>query len=250
MTSATVDSVSERILQIEGSPNIRHIGGYATREGRSTSPNLVRAASLHRLEPVGLDRLREHGIRTVVDLRSKVERERDMTPALDGHGIAHVVAAVFEQEASPVGLASDTFVGYGAVYQRMMTIGRDAYRILFETIATSEGGLLFHCAAGKDRTGVAAMLMLELAGVDDETIIADYVVSAELLRPLLEQWLPRMAERGISREKGLQMMGSPRDAIETALTHMRSEYGSAAGYLHDLGFEGGEISQVKRRIVV
>lgn len=249
MTTATVDSVSERILHIEGSPNIRHIGGYATRDGRRTSTDLVRSASLHRLQPGGIAVLRDHGVRTVVDLRSKIERERDVTPSLEEHGIAHVFAPVFEQEASPVGLASEQFVGYGVVYQRMLTIGGDAYRALFQTIAQSEGGLLFHCAVGKDRTGVAAMLMLELAGVADEEIVADYAASAELLRPLLAAMLPRMAERGISAERGMAMMDSPREAIETTLAHLRAQYGSAAGYLHDLGFEGGEISAVKRRIV-
>ena len=248
MTTATLEPIALRIFDIEGSPNIRHLGGYETRDGRVTSADMVRAASLHRLNPEGVEHLRERGVRTVVDLRSKVERERDVTPELAPYGMAHVFAPVFEQEASPVGLATEDFVGYGVVYERMLRMGRAAYRTLFETIATTEGGLLFHCAVGKDRTGVAAALMLNLVGVADEVIVDDYRHSGELLRPLLAQWLPRMAERGISPERGRELMGSPVEAMESALQHLHSAYGSAEGYLREIGLDADVLATVRRRI--
>jgi protein-tyrosine phosphatase len=248
MTTATLHPLAHRIFPIEGSPNIRHIGGYQTHHGGVTSADMVRAASLHRLKPEGVEHLRERGVRTVVDLRSKVERERDVTPELAPYGIAHVFAPVFEQEASPVGLASEEFVGYGVVYERMLRMGRAAYLTLFETIAATEGGLLFHCAAGKDRTGVAAALMLNLVGVPDEVIVDDYRHSGDLLKPLLVEWLPRMAERGITQERAHSLMGSPMEAMESALQHLHTTYGSAEGYLRDIGLDDGALSTVRRRI--
>ena len=249
MTTATLAPITVRLFDIEGSPNIRHIGGYETRHGSVTKPDMVRAASLHRLKPNGVEHLHERGVRTVVDLRSKVERERDVTPDLAPYGIAHVFAPVFEQEASPVGLASEEFVGYGVVYERMLRMGRAAYRTLFETIAETEGGLLFHCAAGKDRTGVAAALMLNLVGVSDEVIVDDYRHSGELLKPLLVEWLPKMAERGITEERAHALMGSPVEAMESALKHLHTAYGSAEAYLREIGIDDGVLSKVRRRIV-
>ena len=248
MTVATLESITLRLFDIEGSPNIRHLGGYETRNGGVTSADMVRAASLHRLKPEGVEHLRERGVRTVVDLRSKVERERDVTPDLAPYGMAHVFAPVFEQEASPVGLATDAFVGYGVVYERMLRMGRAAYRTLFETIATTEGGLLFHCAVGKDRTGVAAALMLNLAGVPDEVIVEDYSHSGELLRPLFVEWLPRMAERGIPQERAEALMGSPAEAMESALQHLHSTYGSAEGYLLEIGLDNATLTAVRQRV--
>ncbi len=209
---------------------------------------MVRAASLHRLRADGLEHLRERGVRTVVDLRSKVERERDVTPELAPYGMAHVFAPVFEQEASPVGLATEEFVGYGVVYERMLRMGQAAYLTLFETIAETEGGLLFHCAAGKDRTGVAAALMLSLVGVADEVIVEDYRHSGDLLAPLLSEWLPRMAERGILPERGQALLASPAEAMESALLHMHSTYGSAEGYLREIGLDDGTLAAVRRRV--
>src|SRR6185295_4977286 len=136
----------------------------------------------------------------IVDLRSRVERERDVTPDTSWAGISTVAAAVFEQDASPVGTDSERFPGFATVYRRMLMSGRAAYRTLVETIARGDGSVLYHCAAGKDRTGVATALLLGLAGVSDEDIVADYARSAGLVAPMLKLWEPKMRERGVSPE--------------------------------------------------
>jgi protein-tyrosine phosphatase len=241
-------TITNRELRLDVAYNVRHIGGYRTHDGRTTSESVVRAASLHRLTDAGVRSLAETGVTTVVDLRSTVERERDVTPDLGGVGLKHVIAPVFEQDQSPVGLA-DEFPGYAVVYQRMLETGRKAYRTLFEVIGDSKGRVLFHCAAGKDRTGVAAALMLSLAGVGDETIVEDYALSGELLAPLMTEWLPRMAKRGIDESRAQQLMASPRGDMVSTLGHISAVYGSPAGYMESIGLSPESISALRARLV-
>ncbi len=241
--------MTSRELKLEVAHNVRHIGGYRTHGGRTTSDSIVRSAGLQGLTANGLRTLADAGIKAIVDLRSTVERGQNVTPDPTAFGIRHVFAAVFEQDQSPVGQSHEEFPGYAVVYQRMLETGREAYRTLFEVVASTQGGVLFHCAAGKDRTGVAAALMLGLAGVADETIVEDYAVSAALLEPMINAWLPRMAERGISEERGRQLMASPPADMEATLVHIETMYGSPAGYLESIGLSTETISAARARLV-
>ncbi|MBI2765015.1 MAG: tyrosine-protein phosphatase [Chloroflexi bacterium] len=236
-----------RDITLDTAFNVRHIGGYPTRHGGHTSRHLIRAASLHRLTEAGISSLREAGVRTVVDLRSQVERQDMATPDLSGAGIAHVVAAVFEQDASPVGLEAE-FPGFAQVYQRFLDTGAPAYRVLFETIAATEGGLLFHCAAGKDRTGVAAALLLEVAGVEHRHIVADFSRSAELLKPQLALWRGRMAERGIDEARAAALMASNAEDMAATLGYIGEQWGGAGGYLAGIGVTSLVLERVRKRM--
>ena len=241
-------TITNRELKLEVAHNVRHMAGYATRDGRTTSDAAVRSAGLHRLTEAGVGHLSDHGITAIVDLRSTVERERDATPSLAHTTIRHINSAVFEQDQSPVGQDAE-FPGYFVVYQRMLETGRDAYRTLFETISETEGRVLFHCAAGKDRTGVAAALMLSLAGVSDEDIVEDYALSGELLAPMFDEWLPRMKERGIDIDRARKLLASPREDMQNTLRHIETFYRGPAGYMDSIGLSAATISAVKARLV-
>jgi len=238
---------STRELAIEVAHNVRHLGGYATANGRVTNESSIRSASLHRLTSNGLGTLADAGVEVIVDLRSPVERERDVTPDAVTFGIRQVHAPVFEQDASPAGLGAE-FKGYGPVYISMLETGTSAYRVLFETIAETEGGVVFHCAAGKDRTGVAAALLLDLAGVDEATIVEDFAVSATLLQPLFSEWLPKMAERGIDEKKARGLMSSEPEYMAIFLAHLRERHGNAEGYLRRIGVDPAKVDAVRERI--
>lgn len=240
----------ERTITVEVAHNVRHLGGYARRDGgRTAAHDIFRSAGLHRLTEGGIAALREAGVRTIIDFRSDQEREREVTPDVEAFGIRALHAPVFQHhDASPTGLAQDEFPGYGYVYQRFLEIGRNAYRSFFQAVASSEGGVLFHCAAGKDRTGVAAALLLELADTHHDEIVADYTLTETLLQPLFDEWLPQMKERGISEERARKLMGAPKEAIETALATIREEHGGAESYMRSLGLSTTTISAVRARV--
>ena len=174
------------------------------------------------------------------------------TPNMEAHGVRHVFAPVFKSDAAPTSFAND-FQGYGPIYRRFLETGRDAYRTLFGVFAESEGGVLFHCAAGKDRTGVAAALLLDLAGVRDEDIVGDYSQSAGLLKDAFSDWKPtpeqqaRMGE--INDETRAKLLGSEPEYIQDTLGHIRATWGSTEGYLADLGLTRDELAAVRSRMV-
>ncbi|WBL36268.1 tyrosine-protein phosphatase [Tepidiforma flava] len=240
-------STLSRELRLEVAHNVRHLGGYRTGSGTVTTDVTIRSASLHRLTERGLEQLREQEVLTIVDFRSDVERERDVTPDTRRYGIRVVHAPVFQHDASPVGLANE-FPGFAAVYAMFPEMGMSAYRTLFETLAEAEGRVLFHCAAGKDRTGVAAALLLELAGVEDEAIIEDYTVTELLLAPLKDQWLPQMRERGYDEERAAALLAAPREDMEATLRHLRARFGSAEGYARAIGVSDTALSAVRARL--
>lgn len=237
-----------RELRLEIAYNVRHLGGYATVDGGQTNDEIIRSASLHRLTDSAFAELTDRRVRTIVDFRSEAERERDVTPDVARFGIRKVLAPVWDKDASPPGMANE-FPGYAAVYPLFLEAGTFAYRTLFETIADAEGAVLFHCAAGKDRTGIAAALLLEVAGVPDDQILEDYSRSAALLRPVLEEWLPRMNERGITEEHAMRLMASDSPDMASTLQVVRERWGSAEGYLREAGVTDDVIVAVRARIV-
>jgi protein-tyrosine phosphatase len=246
-----VIAFAERCVSLEVAHNVRHLGGYATRDGRRTRSDVIRAASLHRLADPGA--LVSLGVRTVVDLRSSKEREEMVTPDLASFGIRHEHAPVFEADGSPRAF-TEGFAGYAPIYEQFLDTGLDAYRKLFFSLAGSEGAFVFHCAAGKDRTGVAAALMLDLAGVADGDIIADYALSAGLLEPALREWEAAEEQREDARrtdpELRRKLMASDPEDMDATLTYLRSRWGSAEGYLSGLGLDDADIARVRARLTI
>ncbi len=238
----------ERIVPVEGVHNLRHMGGYQTRSGQETNADLLRAASLHRMTDGSSAELARLGVRTVVDFRSEGERKTLVTPELARHGIKQVAAAVFQSDASPVALEGE-FPGFAVVYETFLETGRGAYRSLAETIATTEGRLVFHCAAGKDRTGVAAALLLDLAGVDDADILTDYSLSCALLAPMLPEWMAGMAARGLDPSRAERILASEPEDMASLLGHLRERWGSAGGYFRDIGVSDDTLRAVRGRML-
>lgn len=239
-------TISTRELRLEVAHNVRHIGGYRGAIG-TTRDDIVRSAGLHRLTERGLAALVDSGISTIVDLRSSAERAEHATPDATTFGIRHLHTPVWETNASPSGLG-DGFKGYAPVYRAMLETGAPAYRSLFETIASSTDGVLFHCAAGKDRTGVAAALLLSLAGAPEADIVEDYALSEALLAPMFAEFAPRMAERGIDEAKAKALMASSPDAMADTLQHLHDRYGGAEGYMRIIGMSGAAIDELKGRL--
>ena len=252
VTTATIErDLTDRKIHLEIAHNVRHLGGHPTAAGHeTTATDLVRSGSLHELTESGLAALADLGVRLVVDFRSDIEHETYPTPDLASYDITVIEAPVVQADYSPGALARrDEYPGHAATYRQFLTEGGGAYRTLFETIATASGPVLFHCAVGKDRTGVAAALLLELAGVPDEHIVADYALSTTELEPIVEERMDRFEEYGISIETGRMMMAAPPRDMDLTLDFIRSRWGSVAGYLGALGLAPATIEAVRARML-
>jgi len=176
-----------RILPLPSACNFRDFGGYETRDGRRVRwGRLYRSGAMFQLSPSDLEQVRALGVRAVLDLRRADERQSLPNPSLG----AEVVERSWEEEgdASPLGGRSFTGSVDRAVVRRAM-IGmyedmplrlRSRLRGVFEGLRQAAGApVILHCMVGKDRTGLAAALVLSALGVARERVFEDYLLTNE-----------------------------------------------------------------------
>lgn len=172
-----------RRLEIEGSHNLRDLGGIESAGGRRIRSGLIfRSGSLERLTPAGVTDLLALGIGMIFDLRSAPERNHSPTHWLANHDVGRWQLDGNDTLGDPKPLLAQSLISAEKtrsmmrnVYQTLPAHHRESYAALFRALARSEHPILFHCSAGKDRTGVAAALLLALLGVGRAEIDADYL---------------------------------------------------------------------------
>ncbi|EGW32086.1 uncharacterized protein SPAPADRAFT_61167 [Spathaspora passalidarum NRRL Y-27907] len=208
-TSNVIGRVS-RWKEVEGVNNFRDIGGWrihsptfklrsdtVARESHAhlnyyVKPHVAfRCANISGLTPKGAETLQTLGIKAIFDLRSDGEVKQDGYPQnLEQYGIVRIHAPVFtNDDYSPQAIAlrytnlMTSWSTYIHVYEDMLELGTFAYKTVFEFIRDQNQPFVFHCTAGKDRTGILGMLILLLAGVDKNTIAREYELTTVGLRP-------------------------------------------------------------------
>src|SRR3954471_13812998 len=179
-----------RLLPLVGAFNFRDIGGYPAAGGRGTRwGGVVRSDTLQELSADDLAVLRELGLRTVVDLRTPTEVERDGRGPLQDEPIHYVNLSVLPEEAGEsVAAPAPDHDDVAARYLWYLETGAGALTTAMALVA--DGGnhpLVFHCMAGKDRTGVLSALLLSCVGVDGKAIVDDYVQTADTLHLILDR---------------------------------------------------------------
>ena len=246
---------ADRRIAFEGITNFRDLGGYRTRTGSAVRWGLVfRADALHGLSPADLAVYDRLGLRTVYDLRGDVEREERPNP------VPSRVLTVLGRPAdapAPERSVTGQSVADGETVLRDLYVGlidHAAIQIgeLFGGLA-GEGGLpaVFHCHAGKDRTGIVAALLLEALGVERETVLDDYELTARYrLRIHQEGTYQRLVDLGMSAEAAAGVLTAPRWAMQEALHHLDDRYGGVDRYLTGpAGMTVTALTQLRRVLV-
>lgn len=164
-----------RILTLGGAHNLRDLGGLRTVEERRIRTGRVFRSDYPLFAEKDAEVARHLGLRTVVDLRRGTEAALEC-PDWSSHGIAH------ERWPLTAGRESSWHAGYSSylIHRPESVVG--AVRAVMQP---TRHAVLFHCAAGKDRTGAVAALLLSVLGVSPDDIVADYVLSAASVRPVL-----------------------------------------------------------------
>lgn len=271
--------MQKRILDISGTLNFRDLGGYKTEDGRAVQWGCVyRSAQLDRLSEEGITQMAELGIKTVVDLRFSQESNKyptipaavpnaemlswDKEKAIDSNQQADDMQASWKgslESHDPQQVKEAMRVNYPQKLYSHAAI----YRKMLLRLSKSKTPLLFHCAAGKDRTGVAAAILLSLLGVSNQQIIDDYLLTQQQLQGRIEAWIAG----GATGEKGNQDFQNsldryPRHVLDpifsadesyilTLLEYIDVTYGSFQEYAKQhLGLGDDVIEQLKVHLLV
>lgn len=254
MTTET-NAAPPRHHPFEGIRNFRDLGGYPTEDGGMTRYGVIfRAATLVRLTPADRERMKLMGIGPVFDLRSHRERTRDGLPDLSDTGVAHEHTPVFpDSDVSPEQLALRYRIfsrDVSDAYMNMLTSGAATFRRIVEAVAVETRPVLFHCAGGKDRTGVLAALFLALAGVPAEQIVADYALTTTYLPRIAPERRQYYRETfGLSDAEVDAMTAAPPQAMERLLARLAAQYSSAEAYLLGTGVAVDTLQRVRERFV-
>lgn len=225
--------------------NVRELGGYAVDGGVTTYRRFIRSGGLEMLSIQDQRRLHDYGVRLVLDLRGdyEVEVARDKLTQMSDVRYMHV--PLFDLDLSDPALGPDEQqTSYRTLGYLTMLANHDAVRRIFSFFATARPDecVLFHCAAGMDRTGVTALLLLGLAGASRERIVADYLYSFDseraVDRVVFEQRKPQR------REVELRL-----EAIEAVLDRVVQGYGTYERYLLECGVTTDELDRVREHLL-
>jgi protein-tyrosine phosphatase len=184
-----------------------------------------------------------YGVTTVIDLRTTAELLKAPNPCADNAGPAYAHRPLID-DSMMVGLgeASDMSERY-----LWMLDGRpEAFRAIFETVAEADGGVVFHCFAGKDRTGMVAAMLLSLAGVPDDAIAADFAETDAQLALRYEEWIA--AEAPERRSEMREELRCPPDRILGVLDRLDQRWGGVHGYMEASGMSPAAIDRLSAKL--
>lgn len=243
----TTTSLDSRLLALAGADNARDLGGLPTTDGaRTRRGRLFRAALIPELLPEDVDLLVSGvGLRTVVDLRS-LEEAAAVPIAWHEHDIDRIHCPVYIGRARPVG---DARFDYAAGYLEYLTIDPEPVLRAVRTLIDIEAQpALFHCAAGKDRTGVVTALLLDVLGVPHETIAEDYALTLAALPSILRR-LSALPPYENLRTTTLEDHIPEAQTMRRFLRELHDELGGAAAWLRSRGVPGAALQAFRTEML-
>ena len=239
----------DRWVPLEGTVNFRDLGGYPTLDGRSTRwRSTYRADGLHALTDADIHELKARGLGTVIDLRTSGEIEVATMQA--DFADRWINIPLLLEVAKPDEFAKTPGL-LGSHYLEMIDEGQDRIKAIFEAILDSgPAAVVYHCSAGKDRTGIVSGLLLSHVGVDRETVIADYALSALAMDALRERLMARYPEAADSIAAANSMFEANPLTLEKTLAKVDADYGGATQYLHSCGLSPEQLQAITERTLI
>jgi protein-tyrosine phosphatase len=278
-----LSQLEKRVIHIDGTINFRDLGGYLSHDGRTIKwRQMFRSAQLNQLSEQGVKSLAALNMKTVIDLRfdeetSRYPTIRNAVPDATFFSWRDEITSARES-AKPDSKSSkmrrswrdsldsnDPAIVREAMrsnYPNKLYSHRGIYRRMLLRLIDGHGPLLFHCAAGKDRTGVAAALILSLLGVDDQQIIEDYLLTQSLIEGRMENLLAAGANveddfddfqsklAAQPKEMLKPIFDADRNYITTLLDYVAQTYEGFNRYAHEqLELTDADILQLQNQLL-
>ena len=243
--------------------NFRELGGIRVKDGRTVRRGLlIRSGGLHLFTEEELDLVRKYNIRAVMDLRAWFDWKKKPDPDIGGKRLLHegkVSAGGEKIDFSPRGFAQSGAEAEKQLarlrdYYIRMPFGNGAYRVMMKALLENEVPLLFHCTTGKDRTGIAAMVILYVLGAEDDVILSDYMLSNEYRKTAVEELLKpenlKDPEDENCRKLAMMRGGVIEEMGKAALFEMHRRYGSPLSYAEkEYGWDKKQLEEVRSRFL-
>jgi protein-tyrosine phosphatase len=238
-----------RQITIAGCYNLRDIGGYRTRDQRRTRwRTLLRSASLHRLTSESWITLRDHGVRTIIDLRRSSETANDGYRVDVALGLRYQHIPIFDDDRYE--LVDKPARNLDELYQLLLDHCGPQFAAILRAIAAQDSApALVHCAVGKDRTGLTIALALGVAGVDHATIADDYALSSALLGPLFDEFRAYALANSEDMQRLEAMLMSEHDTMLRTLAYLDTHYGGINAYLAQARMTEVELEKLRAILV-
>ncbi|MFF9506611.1 tyrosine-protein phosphatase [Streptomyces sp. NPDC014724] len=240
-----------RHIAFERLHNFRDMGGYRADGGRQVRwGRLYRSDSLGKLRDEDWDRFLGLGVRTVIDLRYDWEiAAKGRVPHAPGLRYHHlsIEHRPYDQAALGPGVETGRFLADR--YTEVAHDGVAELRRALDVIATEDSApAVFHCASGKDRTGLLAALVLSLLGVSEDDVVADFTLTELVTERLLADWRADHA----GQEPDWPGFGrAPADVMRLFLADLAATHGSVHGYATELlGVDGELVAALRRNLLV
>jgi protein-tyrosine phosphatase len=228
-------------LPLENILNCRDLGGYPCENGFTEYGRFLRCGIPETPTENDIVEVLKHGVTTVIDLRDEDEAERipsvfKFIDEVDYHNICLLEFNAAISEMYHQSLEKS--------YEYSLENYKDNYKKALETIADAkEGCVLYHCFFGKDRTGMLTMLLLHIAGVCVEDIIADFQTTYTYILPFIK----KKKSDGVVWDENAESFKSTPDSIAYVINYLNTKYGSIDGYLKDIGITNETVIKIKNK---
>ena len=253
--------------------NARELGGYRTADGMTVKSGvLLRTGRLDDISDEDKYILQnQYHVSDVIDFRMDMERVKTNFPdGAEYHHVDIIDDSQLGEKADKGGLPEmsageflqfiETAENLGIFGENMYitflesAVGQKGYKEFLEILVKANGAVLWHCTSGKDRTGLAALLILSALGVDEETIVKDYLLTneynAEKIAKTRKYFLEKTNDEEIAEKAVLLMDGVSEIPMKNVLAHIKRKYGSVMGYIRFLGISDEEIEILKEKYLI
>jgi len=240
-----LSAANDRALRWEALLNARDLGGISTAQGPVRRGALVRSDALYRLNDAGRASLVAHGIRTVIDMRAQREIDANAYSFDAASGVTrhHIAQQTEDMWAATVGMdriTNDVL---------MLEVAQTRFGQIANAIASApEGGVLYHCEVGKDRTGLMTMVLLDLVGTPGDVIAADYALTATGLAAIFADLIAK-AESDERRTRLREEALCRAEVMLTIHRVFRTRTGGAEPYLRAAGVTATAIEALRARML-
>jgi protein-tyrosine phosphatase len=251
--SSQITDSTKRMVKLQGAINFRDIGGYATKDGKHIKwGKIYRSAALDKLTETDIQKVQQLAIARVADFRGpyEVKAAPDRLPVgairislpagSEQVGDSNYMKHVVQQ------MRNDSFL---ISFYSITTPFKERYRPLFLQLLTlnKDSALLFHCTAGKDRTGIAAALVLYALGVDEKTIMQDYLATNYYRAAENERMIKMMVKAyGMDETTARNMMAAREEYLQATFTAIKTQFNSIDNFLsQEIGLSSNDIKKLK-----